>query len=127
MTESRGRLTQGHDGGSSDVGAALAARRELGPDYEDEIAAGLAEHVEELVALRLADTRLAVDERARDREDDRTARHHRFVLGIISLGAGIPISGIAAGTDLGLVGMAVGWVGIVGVNLAAAWGGRNRS
>lgn len=82
--------------GRRDVEAALAARRELGPDYEDQIAAGLAEHVDELVALRLADTRLETKERARDREDQRTARHQRFVLGI------------------------------VGVNLAAAWTGRKR-
>lgn len=65
--------------GRRDVEAALAVRRELGPDYEDEIAAGLAEHVDELVAARIVDTRLESDERARDREDERIARHHRFV------------------------------------------------
>ena len=113
--------------GRRDVEAALAARRELGPDYEEHIAAGLAEHVDELVALRLADTRVNTEERARDREDERTARHHRFVLGIISLGAGIPVTGIAAGTDLGIVGTVVGWAGIVGVNLAAGWASRRRS
>ena len=83
--------------GRRDVEAALAARRELGPDDEEHIAAGLAEHVDELVALRLVDTRVNSKGRARDREDERTARRHRFVLGVISLGAGIPVTGIAAG------------------------------
>lgn len=109
-----------------DVEAALEARRELGPDYNDQIAAGLAEHVDELVALRLADARLANEERALDRADDRSSRTQRFVLGIISLGAGIPVTGIAAGTDLGITGAVVGWTGIVAVNLAAAWGNRRR-
>lgn len=38
------------------------------------------------------------------------------------------MSGIAAvQTDPGILGLAVGWAGIVGVNLAAAWPGRKRS
>ena len=109
-----------------DVEAALEARRELGPDYEDQIAAGLAEHVDELVAMRLADARLANQDRALDREDERSSRTQRFVLGIISLGAGIPVTAITAGTDLGITGTVVGWTGIVAVNLAAAWGNRRR-
>lgn len=110
-----------------DVEAALAARRDLGPDYDDQIAAGLAERVDELVAIRLADTRAEVSERQLDREDERTSRRQRFVLGIISLGAGIPITGIAAvQIDHSVTGVAVCWLGIVGVNVAAAWGARRR-
>jgi hypothetical protein len=110
-----------------DVEAALAARRELGPEYDDQIAAGLAERVDELVAIRLADTRVDVSERQLDREDGRTSQRQRFVLGIVSLGAGVPITAIAAvQVDHGALGVAISWLGIVGVNVAAAWGARRR-
>ena len=110
-----------------DVEAALEARRELGPEYDDHIAAGLAERVDELVAMRIADNRVANEERLLDREDERSGRRQRFVLGIVSLGAGIPISGIAAGTELGITGLVVAWAGIVGVNIASGWRGRRSS
>ena len=110
-----------------DVEAALAARRDLGPDYDDQIAAGLAERIDDLVAIRLAETRTAVDERREDREEARSSRTQRFVLGIVSVGAGIPITAIAGSdTHGGLMGLAVAWAGIVGVNVAAAWGARRR-
>ena len=111
-----------------DIEAALAARRDLGPDYDDQIAAGLAERIDELVAIRLADSRAEVSERQLDREDERSSRTQRFVLGIISLGAGIPITGIAAvQIDHSITGVAVAWAGIVGVNIAAGWRGRRSS
>lgn len=110
-----------------DIEAALAARRELGPEYDESIAAGLAERIDELVAIRLADSRADVSERQLDREDERSSRTQRFVLGIISLGAGIPVTAISAtNVEPGVVGVAVSWLGIVGVNLAAAWGARRR-
>ena len=105
----------------------MAARRELGPEYDDHIAAGLAERVDELVAIRLADTRVDATDRQLDREDERTSQRQRFVLGIVSVGAGIPITGITASlVDPGGLGVAVAWLGIVGVNVAAAWGNRRR-
>ena len=106
-----------------DVEAALAARRELGPDYDDQVAAGLAARIDELVPVRIADQRVVRSEREADREDERAGRTHRFVLGIISLGAGIPVTAISSGS---VVMTAVAWAGIVGVNVAAAWGARRR-
>ena len=41
----------------ADVAAAWEARKELGPEYEEHIAAGLADRVEELVAYRTAELR----------------------------------------------------------------------
>lgn len=106
--------------------AAYAARAELGPDYEDAIAAGLAERIEELAAYRTAELRHS-DERGReDREDARRSNTHRFVLGIVSLGSGIPITAIAGGT-VDLPGVIVAWAGIVGVNAVFAWGSRRKS
>ena len=110
-----------------DVEAALAARRELGPEYEEQVAAGLAERIDELVAIRVADQRAEVSERQLDREDERSSRTQRFVLGIISLGAGIPITAISAtNVHPGLLGIAVSWAGIVGVNAVATWSARRR-
>jgi hypothetical protein len=109
-----------------DIEAALAARRELGPDYDESIAAGLAERIDELVAIRLAEGRVDVSERQLDREDERSSRRQRFVLGIVSAGAGIPVTGIIAGTHSGVVELAVAWAGIVGINAVAAWSARHR-
>ena len=82
---------------TSQVRAAMAARSELGPEYDDAIAAGLADRVEELVAYRTAELRHADEAAKEDRADVRRGNTHRFVLGIVSLGAGIPISGDRGG------------------------------
>jgi type IV secretory pathway VirB10-like protein len=107
------------------VRAAYAARAELGPDYEDAIAHGLAERVEELVAYRTAELRRA-DELAREERDDlRRGNTHRFVLGVVSLGCGIPVTAIS-GAYADLTGMVISWAGIVGVNAVFAWGNRRK-
>ena len=110
-----------------DVEAALAARRELGPDYDDQVAAGLADRIDELVAVRIADQRAEVSERQADRQDAKASQTQRFVLGIVSIGGGIPITAIAGSESHGgLLGLAIAWAGIVGVNVAAAWGAHRR-
>jgi hypothetical protein len=110
-----------------DVEAALSTRAELGPDYDEHIAAGLADRVEQLVAMRTAELRVRSSTTDREYEAEKTARSQRFVLGIVSLGAGVPITAIAgAMVDPGLAGVLVAWVGIVGVNIAAGWGNRRR-
>jgi hypothetical protein len=109
------------------VRAAYAARTELGPEYDDAIAAGLAERVEELVAYRTAELRHANAEVKDDRDDRRREESHRFVLGIISLGTGVPITAIAANSvEPGLLGVIAAWAGIVGVNTVFALGNRRR-
>ncbi len=110
---------------TSQVRAAMAARAELGPDYDEAIAAGLAERVEELVAYRTAELRHADEAAKEDRTDLRRGNSNRFVLGIVSLGAGIPISAISA-SYADLPGLMVAWAGIVGVNAVFAWGNRGK-
>ncbi len=106
-----------------DVEAALATRAELGPDYDEHIAAGLADRVEQLAALRTAELRVASDLTGREFEAQKSAQQQRFVLGIVSVGAGIPITAIAGSVaEPGLVGVLVAWAGIVAVNIAHAWG-----
>lgn len=112
---------------TSQVRAAYAARAELGPEYDDAIAAGLADRVEELVAYRTAELRHAGSEAKEDRDDRRRGETHRFVLGIISLGTGVPITAIAANSvEPGLFGVIAAWAGIVGVNAVFALGNRRR-
>jgi type IV secretory pathway VirB10-like protein len=112
---------------TSQVRAAMAARSELGPEYDEAIAAGLADRVEELVAYRTAELRHADEATKEDRVDRRRAESHRFVLGIISLGTGVPITAIAASSvDPGLFGVIAAWAGIVGVNAVFALGNRGK-
>jgi hypothetical protein len=110
-----------------DIEAAWAARMELGPDFEDHIAAGLAERVEELAAERAAEV-YQESERARQvARTEHSGRVRQFVLGIISLTLGVPITAIAAlNTDPGLLGVAISWGGIVGVNAVHALSIRRR-
>lgn len=104
-----------------DVEAALAARRELGAEYEEHLAAGLADRVEQLVAYRTAELQRRSDADRLEESTEKSRRTQRFVLGIVSLGAGIPITAISAAmVDPGLIGVLVSWAGIVGVNVAAA-------
>lgn len=105
--------------------AALAARRELGPEYDEHIAAGLAERVEQLAAYRSAELMHTSRAQDADLELARTSQRQSFVLGIISLGVGIPITAISASqVDPALLGLAVSWAGIVGVNVAHRLGTR---
>lgn len=110
-----------------DVDAALAARRELGGEYEDHVAAGLAERVEQLAAVRSSELQRAADGSGWQQSDDAIKRRQRFTLGIISLGAAIPITAISAvQVHPGLLGVIVSWAGIVGVNAVFAWNDRKR-
>ena len=111
-----------------DVEAALGARRELGFEYEEAIAAGLLDRVNQLALMRASEIRRdaeRVDEMA---EAEKTSRRQRFVLGIVSLGVGIPITAISGEVvEPGLLGVLISWAGIVGVNVAAAINSRRRS
>ena len=108
-----------------DVEASLAARQELGPEYSEHIAAGLAERVEQLAALRTAELRHASEQEGRGSSLERTAATQRFVTALVSLTAGIPITAISL-TQSGLTAAAVCWTGIVGVNVAQALANRRR-
>jgi hypothetical protein len=108
-----------------DVQAAMAARRELGMEYEEAIAAGLLDRVNQLALMRASEVRREADRSDEVAKAEKESRHHRFVLGIVSLGAGIPITAIS-GALVDIPGVIISWAGIVGVNLAAAIGARRR-
>ncbi len=108
-----------------DVEAALAARRELGLEYEEAIAAGLLDRVNQLALMRASDLRRDADTATAAVKAEKESRHQRFVLGIVSVGAGIPITAISGAlVDPGLIGVLISWAGIIGVNVAAALNGR---
>jgi len=105
-----------------DVEALLEARRELGPSYDAALVDSFAERVERAVGERVDAT---LGERRNDRAREKDGEQRQFVLGIVSLGAGIPITAISAGiTDV--PGLIVAWTGIVGVNVAHALRDRRR-
>ncbi|MEW2359344.1 hypothetical protein [Spirillospora sp. NPDC029432] len=99
-----------------DLAAALAARRELGPDYDDAFIETLAERIDEQLAARAAarGPRPGVSAPPRPRTDRSPA------LAIVSLLAAIPLSAIAAEMT-GMPGLITVWVAIVLVNIVHAW------
>lgn len=115
-----------------EIAAALAARRELGPEYEDAIAASLADRVEREIAARVDAARNPPmpmpmpAPAARQQEGHGSVNDSRWIA-TASLIAGIPVTGIVAGTSHGSVlAIAVAWGGIALVNMAHAFGRRHR-
>lgn len=111
-----------------EAAAAINARRELGLEYEEQIAAGLAERVEYAIWQQHQhdDARTKIELAKID--DAKLERGQRLALSIVSLGTGIPITAIAA-TQVhpGMLGVAVAWAGIAVVNVVFAAGrSRNR-
>jgi hypothetical protein len=110
-----------------DSEAALAARMELGPEYNEYVAAGLAERVEELAAAHAAELRQQAELANREEAAERSGRARQTALAIVSVVMGIPITAIAATqVDPSVIGVAVSWAGIVGVNWVHARSIRKR-
>lgn len=110
-----------------ELAAAVAARRELGDDYDqamvesflDRVDAGIDRRIDERIAQTRTSGALPAAERQPELAGDR-----QFWLGIISICAGIPLGGIGANAGMG--GLLTTWLGIVGVNVAYALGQRRR-
>jgi len=98
-----------------DVHSALGARRELGQDLEPEVVDAFLSRVERAIDARV-EQRLADAPRGRQGGG---LEGSRLALAIVSLGTGIPITAIAAEAG-GVLGIAVAWLGIAGVNAATA-------
>jgi hypothetical protein len=104
----------------SEIEAVLETRRELGQRYDAELVDGFADRIQAAVEVRVA-----ANLQAR-----RSAGPRQLALGIVSLGAGIPITAInlavAHTGATSLVGLLVSWGGIAAVNIAHALQGRQR-
>jgi hypothetical protein len=105
-----------HELGRDDVKAALAARRELGPDYDDAVADALVARVEAALEAR-GKTLSKADKGAK------AAQERALGMALGSLGIGVPLTAIAGGIT-GLPGIVTAWAGIAVVNVAYAWGQR---
>ena len=101
-----------------DLSATIGARRDLGPAYEVELVESFLDRIDATV-LRRVDAELA----RRMGDDDDGGGSSPFIVAIVSLGTGIPITAIAGGIA-DLPGIITAWVGIVGVNAALALGRR---
>src|SRR5689334_17258247 len=87
--------------------ASLAARRELGPDYDAAFIEALAERIETAAAAR------------RPADDQKGERAAALAVLCVSLGVSIPTSAIAVGAS-GLPGLVVVWAAICVINVAYA-------
>ncbi len=101
-----------------ELSASLAARRELGQEYEPAVVDALAERVEQAIQARV-EARLA--ERPPAASVVALSPGQRLAVISISLGAAIPCTAIA-GALTGLPGVVAVWVGVALTNVAVALG-----
>ena len=96
-----------------------------GTGIQPYVAASLAERVEDLAELRAVELRQQADEASRAQAASGAGR--QLALAIVSIVMGIPITAITAtNVDPAIVGVAVSWAGIVGVNWVHARTPRKR-
>jgi hypothetical protein len=110
-----------------EIAAALAARRELGPEYEHEIAASMAERFERQVAAQVAarsGASLAPSgTRSESLEIEQAKTSRRVGIGSLIAGASVTIAVTGSATSDSRS-VLVTWLGIAVVNLAVNLGGR---
>ncbi|GAA1078359.1 hypothetical protein [Nocardiopsis composta] len=107
-----------------EVAAALQTGRELGPDYDEAIAASLVERIDAAIEARV-DAHLAG--RLRGEEPKRRVSYEeqwkspRLILGLIAMVLSIPLTAIS-GSLLGAEGVLLSWIGMVLLYLIAVLG-----
>lgn len=114
-----------------DLSSTVAARKELGPDYEDALVDGFVARIERAIDERVDRTlqrQTGLGRTVLHRVTRGAARRRFLPLGSILLG--IPVTAVA-GSDFhgidGVIVAVVAWAGIVGVNAAHALGARQQS
>lgn len=120
------RGTAGEAAGPSadEVAGSLAARRALGPDAEDAVIEAFLERTGDAIDRRVAE-RLAVERMHQPPPPPPAPQAHGpqrdhtpFVLAIISLGAGIPLTGIATQFQgSALIAVVIIWAAIALINV----------
>ncbi|MFC3995877.1 hypothetical protein ACFOVU_08130 [Nocardiopsis sediminis] len=108
-----------------DVAASLRAGRDLGPDYDDAIAASLAERLEQTIDERvrhhLADVAAQQPAAPQRKSNTEAWKSPRLIMGIIAMGVLIPLSAIA-GAIVGPAGILMSWIGVVVIYVIAVVG-----
>ncbi|GGV31665.1 hypothetical protein GCM10010182_64030 [Actinomadura cremea] len=103
-----------------DLAAALAARRELGPDYDDAFIETVVGRIEETLDARAAHAPVPRPRPARTPAPVTSDRDHSLALAVLSLLAAIPLSAITA-INAGLPGLAFALTAIVLLNVTYAF------
>ncbi|MGH3244295.1 MAG: hypothetical protein ACRDNL_28240 [Spirillospora sp.] len=105
-----------------DLTAAMAARRELGPDYDDAFIETVVDRIEQALDARssAAEPRSRAGLRPTAAEQFRGDRDHSLAMAILSLLAAIPLSAISA-INAGLPGLLFTLAAIVLVNVTYAF------
>src|SRR5215471_18263385 len=101
-----------------EVRAAAETHRELGPDYQAAVIESFLDKVGKEIDARV-DSRLAMVHPGA-RAPRQPGRGGPLALAIVSLGVGIPLTGIIEGTSAGIVALAVVWAAIAVINVAYA-------
>ncbi|WP_277309701.1 hypothetical protein [Spongiactinospora sp. TRM90649] len=104
-------------GTSDELKAAVAARRDLGPDYEDAIVEGFLEKVDSRIEQRVAQE-MAARNLPRPPGQARANDNQGLALAIVSLIFGTGTSTVAIANDAPIEMMLLIWLGIVAVNVA---------
>jgi hypothetical protein len=103
-----------------DLRAAVAARQELGPEYEAEIIDSFLAKLDERDAYRQPGV---LPEPVRPSHPSREQDPGGLALAIVSVVAAIPITAISADM-IGPFGVVISWAGLVMINVARAAGRR---
>jgi hypothetical protein len=98
-----------------ELAASLAARRELGPDYDAAFVDAVAERIQQASAAR----------RPIIAEQEKGERAMALTVACVSLVVSIPVTAIAA-IQAGLAGLAVVWLALAVINVAFALRPRRR-
>ncbi|MEV6286290.1 hypothetical protein [Kribbella sp. NPDC051770] len=101
-----------------DLRAAVAARQDLGAEYEPEIIDGFLERLDQRAAARYGQQGHPLPAPLPP-DGKKDTDGGGLALAIVSVVAGIPITAIAANLE-GTFAMVICWGGLVGINLARA-------
>lgn len=99
-----------------DLQATLDARRDLGPDYEAALVESFVERLDATIAARV---RAELNHHGHAPSGKRNPGAPMIPIVLGSLGIGVPLTAIAAGTA-GPAGLMMTWLALIVINVAAA-------
>jgi len=105
-----------------EIRAAAATHSELGPEYQAAVIESFLDKVGREIDARV-DARVAMAQPvaqmpARRQRSSSGWAHSPFALAVVSLIAGIPLTGIVVGSHTGIAALAIVWVAIAVINIA---------